>query len=216
MPATESCSITNRRMRGETFVTRKITRGLARIHMGLEPCLYLGNLDARRDWGHAKDYVLAQWLMLQQDTAKDYVVASGEQHSVREFVELAGAQLGMRIQWSGEGVDERGVDAKTRTHGGAHRSALFPPGRGRDVAGRSHTRRNGARLATHASSFAELVREMTQHDLRLAERDALMQVRGYRTANHTRMNDSPGRSRGTTSFTLPVIAGSRARLSIAR
>ena len=99
--------------RGETFVTRKITRGLARIHVGLEPCLFLGNLDARRDWGHAKDYVLAQWLMLQQETAKDYVVASGEQHSVREFVELAGAQLGMRIQWSGEGVDERGVDAKT-------------------------------------------------------------------------------------------------------
>jgi GDPmannose 4,6-dehydratase len=99
--------------RGETFVTRKITRGLARISTGLEHCLYLGNLDARRDWGHARDYVRAQWLMLQQAEPRDYVVATGVQHSVRDFVELAAAQLDMRIRWSGEGVEERGVDART-------------------------------------------------------------------------------------------------------
>ena len=88
-------------MRGETFVTRKITRGLSRIHVGLDRCLFLGNLDARRDWGHAKDYVLAQWLMLQQEQPQDYVVASGEQHSVREFVELAGrgARHADPVEW---------------------------------------------------------------------------------------------------------------------
>src|SRR5262245_23474553 len=100
-------------LRGETFVTRKITRGLARVRAGLEPCLYLGNLDARRDWGHARDYVRAQWLMMQQETPEDYVIATGEQHSVRDFVELAGRELGMRITWSGEGADEKGIDAKT-------------------------------------------------------------------------------------------------------
>ena len=97
-------------VRGETFVTRKITRALARIKLGLQDCLYLGNLSARRDWGHARDYVEMQWLMLQQDTPEDYVIATGEQHSVREFVELAATELGMRIDWRGEGVDEKGYD----------------------------------------------------------------------------------------------------------
>ncbi len=90
-------------VRGETFVTRKITRALARIKLGLQDCLYLGNMDSLRDWGHARDYVEAQWMMLQQETPSDYVIATGEQHSVREFVELAAAQLDMPLQWSGTG-----------------------------------------------------------------------------------------------------------------
>jgi len=95
-------------LRGETFVTRKITRGLCRILLGLSPCLHLGNLNALRDWGHAKDYVEMMWLMLQQDTPDDYVLATGEQHSVREFVDIAGAELGMKFRWQGTGVDEEG------------------------------------------------------------------------------------------------------------
>ena len=94
--------------RGETFVTRKITRGLSAIAQGLENCLYLGNLDAKRDWGHAKDYVRMQWLMLQQDTPQDYVIATGVQYSVRDFVEQAAARIGVTIRWEGEGVDEVG------------------------------------------------------------------------------------------------------------
>src|SRR5437879_2731712 len=100
-------------LRGETFVTRKITRGLARIKAGLQDCIYLGNLDALRDWGHARDYVQAQWLMLQQDSPEDFVIATGEQHSVREFVAAAGAAMEMRIEWQGNGVAERGIDART-------------------------------------------------------------------------------------------------------
>ena len=169
-------------LRGETFVTRKITRGLARIHVGLDPCVYLGNLDARRDWGHAKDYVLAQWLMLQQDTAQDYVVASGEQHSVREFVELAGAELGMRIHWSGAGVEERGVDAKTGRTVVRVDPRYFRPAEVDTLLG--DPARAEAELGWRRTvSFPELVREMAQNDLMLAERDALMAARGYRTVN---------------------------------
>ena len=101
-------------VRGETFVTRKITRGLARIRCGLDSCLHLGNLDAKRDWGHARDYVEAQWLMLQQDNPKDYVIASGMQHSVRDFVEAATTELDMDIVWQGSGLDEKGIDASGR------------------------------------------------------------------------------------------------------
>src|SRR5690606_717260 len=97
-------------IRGETFVTRKITRGLARIREGLQSCLYLGNLDALRDWGHARDYVRAQWLMLQQSSAEDFVIATGKQHSVRQFVERAASHLGITLQWRGKGVEEEGVD----------------------------------------------------------------------------------------------------------
>ena len=99
--------------RGETFVTRKITQGLSRISVGVQDALYLGNLDAKRDWGHAKDYVEAMWLMLQQDEPDDYVIATGEQHSVREFVELAAPLFGLNIDWIGEGLDEKGVDKIT-------------------------------------------------------------------------------------------------------
>src|ERR1700683_3460832 len=100
-------------IRGETFVTRKITRGLARIREGFDECLYLGNLDSLRDWGHARDYVRAQWLMLQQDAPEDYVIATGEQHSVREFVARTAAHIGMRIEWRGSGIDEQGVDVNS-------------------------------------------------------------------------------------------------------
>jgi GDPmannose 4,6-dehydratase len=99
--------------RGETFVTRKITRGLSRISAGLQECLYLGNLNAKRDWGHAKDYVEAMWLMLQQEEADDYVIATGEQYSVKEFVEKSAFYFGMNIEWSGEGIEEIGVDKNT-------------------------------------------------------------------------------------------------------
>src|SRR3954471_16678648 len=100
--------------RGETFVTRKITRALARIKVGLQDRLYLGNLDAKRDWGHARDYVEMMWLMLQQDQPQDYVIATGHQYSVREFVERAAERLGIRLQWKGEGVEEKGLDAEGR------------------------------------------------------------------------------------------------------
>jgi GDPmannose 4,6-dehydratase len=96
-------------LRGETFVTRKITRALARIALGLQNCLYLGNLDARRDWGHARDYIEAQWLMLQQDAPEDFVIATGQQHSVREFVEAAARELGLKLNWQGEGIAEQGI-----------------------------------------------------------------------------------------------------------
>ena len=101
-------------IRGETFVTRKITRGMARIRLGLEDCIYLGNLNARRDWGHARDFVKMQWLMLQQDTPEDYVIATGEQHSVREFAENAAAELGIKLQWRGKGEKEEGVVSEIR------------------------------------------------------------------------------------------------------
>ena len=100
--------------RGETFVTRKITRGLSRISVGLQDCLYLGNLDAKRDWGHAKDYARAMWLMLQQDEPDDYVIATGEQYTVREFVDRASNYFGMKIEWMGEGMDEVGYDWNTK------------------------------------------------------------------------------------------------------
>ena len=100
--------------RGETFVTRKITRGLSRISVGLQDCLYLGNLDAKRDWGHAKDYARAMWLMLQQDEPDDYVIATGEQYTVREFVNKASNYFGMKIEWMGEGLDEVGYDWNTK------------------------------------------------------------------------------------------------------
>jgi GDPmannose 4,6-dehydratase len=101
-------------LRGETFITRKVTRALARIKLGMEPVLYLGNLDAKRDWGHAKDYVEAQWLMLQQNTPDDYVIATGIQHSVRELIEIAGEEIGMKIRWKGKGIDEVGYDDESK------------------------------------------------------------------------------------------------------
>lgn len=174
-------------IRGETFVTRKITRALARIHLGLQDCLYLGNLDARRDWGHARDYVEMQWLMLQQAQAEDYVIATGQQHSVRDFIEHAAAELGVRLQWQGSGIDEHGVVDTAPAD-----SALRPGQRIVAVDPRYHRPAEVETLLGDASkarerlgwtpriSFGELVTEMMRSDLDLAHRDALVADAGYR------------------------------------
>jgi GDPmannose 4,6-dehydratase len=169
-------------LRGETFVTRKITRGLARVRTGLQPCVYLGNLDARRDWGHARDFVRAQWLMMQQEQAEDFVIATGEQHSVREFVELAGRELGMRITWTGTGADERGVDAKTGRIVVRIDVRYLRPAEVDTLLGDASKART--QLNWHPTiSFEQLVAEMAQKDLMLAERDASLTQRGYRVAH---------------------------------
>ena len=168
-------------VRGETFVTRKITRGLARIKLGLQDCLYLGNLEARRDWGHARDFVEAQWLMLQQAQPEDYVIATGEQHSVREFVEAAAAELGMKVRWKGKGADEKGVDEKGRTV-----VAIDPryhrPSEVDTLLGDASKAREKLGW-TPRVRFKELVQEMAREDLKEAEREALVKKHGYRTFN---------------------------------
>jgi GDPmannose 4,6-dehydratase len=169
-------------LRGETFVSRKITRGLARIYAGLDDCLYLGNLDARRDWGHARDYVEAQWLMLQQEAAEDYVIATGRQHSVREFVEQAGAELGYSLRWKGAGLSEQGYDARTGRVLVRVDPRYFRPAEVDTLLGDASKARS--RLGWSARvSFAELVKEMVAADVRLAERDAGNLRQGYRVAS---------------------------------
>jgi GDPmannose 4,6-dehydratase len=167
-------------LRGETFVTRKITRGLARAWFGLEGALRLGNLDARRDWGHARDYVAMQWLMLQQPTAKDYVIATGEQHTVREFVERACAEIGIAIAWRGQGEAEHAVIDSITGRDSALKPgdvlvrvdpAYYRPAEVETLLG--DARRAREELGwRHTVDFAELVREMAQADFRLAEREA--------------------------------------------
>jgi GDPmannose 4,6-dehydratase len=167
-------------LRGETFVTRKITRGLTRIHTGLESCLYLGNLDSLRDWGHAKDYVRAQWLMLQQPEPEDFVVATGEQHSVREFVELAASSLGMRIRWHGKGDREYGLDANTGRTIVKVDPSYYRPTEVDTLLGDPSKARS--KLGWRAEvSFTDLVSEMVREDLALAKRDALVAENGYKT-----------------------------------
>lgn len=170
-------------VRGETFVSRKITRGLARTRVGLQECVYLGNLDARRDWGHARDFVRAMWLMLQQPEPDDFVVATGEQYAVRDFVERAGALLGMRIRWRGRGVDEEGVDEATgRTVIRVDRR-YFRPTEVESLLGDASKAR--AKLGWRPEvTFEELVREMVEADLKLAERDDLVARQGYRVSQH--------------------------------
>jgi GDPmannose 4,6-dehydratase len=170
-------------IRGETFVTRKITRGLARIREGLEDCLYLGNLDSLRDWGHARDYVRAQWLMLQQDAPEDYVIASGEQHSVREFVERTASHIGMQIKWSGSGIDEQGVDAKTGRSVVKIDPRYFRPTEVDSLLGDPSKAK--ARLGWKSEiSFERLVKEMVDSDLEIARRDALVAREGFKTYHH--------------------------------
>ena len=167
-------------LRGETFVTRKITRALARIHAGLETCLYLGNLDSLRDWGHAKDYVRAQWLMLQQPEPDDFVIATGEQHSVREFVSAAALQLGMDIEWRGEGVNEQGIDRNSGVAIVKVDPRYFRPNEVETLLGDASKAR--AKLGWKAElSFDTLVQEMVAEDLQLARRDAAMTREGFRT-----------------------------------
>lgn len=170
-------------IRGETFVTRKITRALARIKLGLQDTLYLGNLDARRDWGHARDYVEMQWLMLQQAEPDDYVIATGEQHSVREFVETACRHLGLSIQWRGAGVDEKGIDPKTGAIFVAVDSRYFRPTEVETLLGDPSKAHEKLGWKTRVG-FDDLVAEMAIEDLRQAERDHLCRREGYRVSNH--------------------------------
>jgi len=169
-------------IRGETFVTRKITRALARIKLGLQDCLFLGNLDAKRDWGHAKDYVEMQWLMLQQQQPEDFVIATGAQYSVRDFVNAAASELGMVIRWEGEGVNEKGYDENDRSVVAVDpryfrptevETLLGDPAKAKEKLG-----------WTPKISFKNLVSEMVREDLKDAERDELVKSHGFSTYNY--------------------------------
>ena len=163
-------------IRGETFVTRKITRALTRIKIGLQERVYLGNLDAKRDWGHARDYVEAQWLMLQQPAAEDFVIATGEQHSVREFIDEVARELEMPIEWSGKGVDEVGhVNGKPVV---VVDPGYFRPTEVESLLGDATKARNKLKWQPRVS-FRELVADMTRSDLRLAQREQIVQRSGY-------------------------------------
>ena len=166
-------------VRGETFVTRKITRALARIHEGLDDCLYLGNLDARRDWGHALDFVRAQWLMLQQEVAEDYVIATGAQYSVREFVERAGALLGYDIEWRGAGTDEQGIDTSTGRVIVKVDPHYYRPTEVDSLLGDASKAREQLGWQPEIP-FDQLVREMVETDLELARRDAHAREGGFK------------------------------------
>jgi GDPmannose 4,6-dehydratase len=170
-------------VRGETFVTRKITRGLARITAGLDKCLYLGNIDSLRDWGHARDYVRAQWMMLQQPEPDDFVIATGEQHSVRQFVNLAASHLGMHIKWQGKGVDETAVDTVSGKTIVRIDPRYFRPTEVETLLG--DPRKAQEKLGWKPEiGFAELVQEMIEHDRQLAERDALIAREGFAVYRH--------------------------------
>jgi GDPmannose 4,6-dehydratase len=170
-------------IRGETFVTRKITRGLTRIHQNLEECLYLGNLDSLRDWGHAQDYVRAQWLMLQQEKPEDFVIATGEQHSVREFIELSASNLEMKIKWQGSGVDEQGIDEKSGRVVVKIDPRYFRPTEVESLLGDPSKAKQ--KLGWQAKkSFAQLVEEMVKSDLELARRDAVVADHGFKTYSY--------------------------------
>jgi GDPmannose 4,6-dehydratase len=164
-------------VRGETFVTRKITRAMARIKLGLQDCLYLGNLNAKRDWGHARDYVEMQWLMLQQDQPEDFVIATGVQYSVRDFVDAAARELGIKITWSGEGVEERGVDQKGRRIVAVD-PRYFRPTEVETLLGDPTKAREKLGWVPRIT-FDQLVAEMVREDLKAAERDELVKRHGY-------------------------------------
>ncbi|MGH9600166.1 MAG: GDP-mannose 4,6-dehydratase [Terracidiphilus sp.] len=168
--------------RGATFVTRKITRGLARIKMGLQERLYIGNLDSLRDWGHARDYVEMQWLMLQQQEPRDYVIATGEQHSVREFTNLTAKMLDMKLRWEGAGVDERAYDEKGNIVVSVD-PRYFRPTEVETLLGDAGKARRELGW-TPRITFRELVQEMVAADLAAAEKDALVRRHGYATYQH--------------------------------
>ncbi len=167
-------------IRGETFVTRKITRALARICEKLEDCLYLGNLDSLRDWGHAKDYVRAQWLMLQQPEPEDFVIATGEQHSVREFVTRAAQRLGIDVEWRGHGVDEQGIDRLSGAVIVKVDPRYFRPTEVETLLGDPTKARMKLGWKPELS-FETLVQEMVAEDLQLARRDATIAREGFKT-----------------------------------
>jgi len=165
-------------VRGETFVTRKVTRALARIKLGLQDKLYLGNMNAKRDWGHAKDYVEMQWLMLQQDRPEDFVIATGRQFSVREFVEIAARHVGMDIEWRGEGIDEKGYDKASGECIVEVDPRYFRPTEVETLLGDPANAKTKLGWVPKIT-FEQMVQEMMQHDLELAERDALVEREGY-------------------------------------
>jgi GDPmannose 4,6-dehydratase len=169
-------------VRGETFVTRKITRALARIKLGLQDCLYLGNLNALRDWGHAKDYVEMQWLMLQQEKPEDFVIATGVQYSVRDFVNAAAKELGMAIRWEGEGVEEKGFGASGKCVVAVD-PRYFRPTEVETLLGDASKAKNKLGW-TPKIPFGELVAEMVHEDLKSAERDELIKKHGYKAMNY--------------------------------
>ena len=173
-------------VRGETFVTRKITRALARIKLGIQPCLYLGNLDAKRDWGHAKDYVEVQWLMLQQAVAEDYVIATGQQYSVRQFIELAAERLGLTLAWQGQGTEETGIVSKASQddQGLVGQTIVridpryYRPTEVETLLGDATKARQKLGWSPKLS-FMELVHEMIDADLELAQQDKYFQRKGF-------------------------------------
>jgi len=169
-------------VRGETFVTRKITRAMARIKLGLQDCLYLGNMDAKRDWGHAKDYVEMQWLMLQQDEPDDFVIATGVQYSVRDFVNAAAKELGMEVRWEGSGVDEKGYDSNGNCIVAVD-PRYFRPTEVETLLG-DPTKAKEKLGWTPKITFDELVAEMVREDLKDAERDELCKREGFKTYNY--------------------------------
>jgi GDPmannose 4,6-dehydratase len=170
-------------IRGETFVTRKITRALARIKLGLQKCLYLGNMDSLRDWGHARDYVEMQWLMLQQPTPEDYVIATGKQYSVRQFVDTAAGILDISLDWAGEGIHETGTDRATGNIVVRVDPRYFRPAEVESLLG--NPAKAKAKLGWEPrTSFEELAREMVEHDLNIAERDRLVQREGFTAYNY--------------------------------
>jgi GDPmannose 4,6-dehydratase len=170
-------------VRGETFVTRKVTRGLARVKVGLQDCVFLGNLDAKRDWGHARDYVEMQWLMLQQDEPDDYVIATGQQYSVRDFVNAAAVELGMKLTWLGHGADEQAYNERGQRVVAVD-PHYFRPAEVDTLVGDASKAR--AKLGWEPKvSFRELVAEMVAEDLKIAERDQLVSNSGYRVHAHS-------------------------------
>ncbi|HLB55906.1 MAG TPA: GDP-mannose 4,6-dehydratase [Coxiellaceae bacterium] len=164
-------------VRGETFVTRKVTRALSRIKLGLQKCLYIGNLDAKRDWGHARDYVKMMWLMLQQETPEDFVVATGQQFSIREFIFLAAKELGIKITWQGFGVDEKGFDQNGNCIIKVD-ARYFRPAEVETLLGDATKAKEKLGWKSE-TSFPQLVSEMVQSDLAEAKRDALIKEHGY-------------------------------------
>jgi GDPmannose 4,6-dehydratase len=172
-------------LRGETFVTRKITRALAQIKLGLQSKLFLGNLSSKRDWGHARDYVEMQWLMLQQDQPRDYVIATGEQYSVREFATVAANFLGIQLRWEGNGADERGYDQDGRELVAVD-PRYFRPAEVETLLGDA-TRARVDLGWEPKTSFKSLVEEMILEDLRIAERDSLVHKHGYSTYKHNEL-----------------------------
>jgi GDPmannose 4,6-dehydratase len=170
-------------VRGETFVTRKITRGLARIKLGLQERLFLGNLDAKRDWGHARDYIEAQWLMLQQEAPEDFVIATGQQYSVRQFVERAAGELEMQLRWEGRGAEEKGYDAVTGQCIMLVDPRYYRPTEVDTLLGDASKAREKLGW-TPRIGFEELVSEMVREDLEVAKRDDLVSNAGFRTFNY--------------------------------